>query len=110
MSTGPLSFVGSAAGTQLAQAKGSEVTRTQQEAGRQARQTDLAEKAENAAGIGQTDQDEELSDRDADGRRMWEIGPDGQRRPRPPLSDTVDPPLQSKDPTGQSGRQLDLSG
>lgn len=109
MSTGPLSFVGSAAGSPLAQSKGSEVTRAQQETARQARQTDSAQKAEAASGIGRADEDEQMSDRDADGRRIWEIGPDGKRRPKSPADEAVDVPL-SKDPTGNSGRQLDLSG
>ena len=111
MSTGPLSFVGSAAGTSMAQAKGSEVGRAQQEASNQARKVESAQKAEDAAGVGETDQDEEASDRDADGRRIWEVGPDGKRRPKPdPPANADDSPRQSKDATGQSGRQLDLSG
>ena len=111
MSTGPLSFIGSAAGSPLAQAKGSEVTRTQHEAANQARQTDANRHAEDAAGIGQADHDEQAGDRDADGRRIWEIGPDGKRRRQPPPAESVAETLrQAKDPTGQSGGQIDLSG
>lgn len=110
MSTGPLSIVGSAAGTPLAQAKGSEVSRAQLETSRQARQADSVKQAEDAAGIGKTDEDEQTSERDADGRRLWEIGPDGKRRLKQTTSDSAEPPSQSKDPTGQSGQQLDLSG
>jgi hypothetical protein len=111
MSTGPLGFIGSAAGTSMAQAKGSEVGRAQQEATNQARKVESTQKADDAAGIGQTDQDQEASDRDADGRRIWEVGPDGKRRLKPPLPPSEEDLLrQSKDATGQTGRQLDLSG
>ena len=111
MSTGPLGFVGSAAGTPLAQASGSEVGRAQQESTNQARKVESAQKAEDAAGVGETDQDEEASDRDADGRRIWEVGPDGKRRmKRLPPSVAEESSPRSKDATGQSGNQLDLSG
>jgi len=105
-----LAFIGSAAGSPLAQAKGSEVARAQQEASNHARKTESAQQAQDAAGIGQTGEDQEASDRDADGRRIWEIGPDGKRRRVSPETAASETPRPSKDPTGQSGRQLDLNG
>ncbi len=74
MSVGPLGMVGSSAGSPLAQSQGSDVNRAQQDTASQSRQTQMSEKAEHASGVGQTEQDEEATDRDADGRRPWEIG------------------------------------
>ena len=112
MSVGPTGMVGGLAGSPLAQTKGNEVDRARQETFNQARQTQSDQHAENAAGIGQTEQDEQASERDADGRRPWELqrkqksdqqaqGDDQQQPDRPSLS---------RDPTGESGGQLDVSG
>jgi hypothetical protein len=109
MSIGSLpAVVASAAGTPLAQAK-TEVERTNVEVGAQQRQTFNALKAESAAGIGETDgQDHEASERDADGRRLWEAPPGGKQNPA--AENPEPPPPQSRDATGQSGNILDLSG
>ncbi len=114
MSIGSLGIIGSAAGTPLSQAKGTETDKTAQATSDQARQVQSDRHAESAAGIGQTEQDEQASDRDADGRRPWEVGgkrggtlgsqDDSREGPTPEST-----PL-SKDPTGQTGNQLDLSG
>lgn len=111
MSVGPMGMIGSAAGSPLAQSQGADVNRAQQETAGQARQTQMSEKAEQAAGVGQTEQDEETNDRDADGRRPWEIGP----RPAPESQAEAEPPptpssCPGKDPAGVTGRQLDLRG
>ncbi len=108
MSMGPLGMIGSVAGTPLSQAKGTDADRAVDETAKQARAASTDQLAEKAAGIGQTEQDEEASDRDADGRRLWEPG----RQPAPQSSADQEPdadPPPSKDPTGQSGNQLDLS-
>jgi hypothetical protein len=109
MSIGSLpSIVVSAAGTSLAQAK-AEVERTNVEVGAQQRQVFNAQKAESAAGIGETDgQDHETSERDADGRRLWEASPGGKKSAPADKSESLVP--QSRDVTGQSGNLLDLSG
>ena len=75
----------------------------------QNRQVDANQKAELAAGIGQTEQDQESSERDADGRRLWEARDPkkSSRRSRPSSPSAA---RQSKDATGQSGTQLDLTG
>ena len=107
MSIGPLGGVaGSAAGAPLAQAKGSEVERVQQDTGSQELRVNAAEKAEAASGIGEADgENHETSERDADGRRLWELNkPPGASQGHP-----ADEP-QVKDPTGQAGNLLDLSG
>ena len=110
MSVGPLGGVfTSVAGSPLAQTAGSDVDRTRQAASNQQRQLQALEKAEATAGIGKPDGEEhETNDRDADGRRLWEIGrshgaadAEATEAPAPPLS---------KDASGTSGNQLDLSG
>ena len=107
MSIGPMGTIGSAAGSQLAQGQGSEVNRAQQETADNARQTQSTEKAESAAGVGQTEQDEEATDRDADGRRPWELPPEVDEQTQ---VDHERGEPRSKDHTGQKGGKLDLSG
>lgn len=111
MSMGPMGIAGSAAGSHLAQSQGTEVNRAQQETSAQSRQLQATENAENAAGIGQTEQDEETSDRDADGRRLWERQEeqpsDSKGNGSGPDTDQV---CRSKDATGQRGQHLDLHG
>ena len=110
MNVGPLGMIGSAAGSPLAQTKGSDVDKAAQDTAHQARQTESQQKAEKAAGIGETEQDEQASERDADGRRVWELGDDeeGNKHAAQDRADDSEP--RSKDPTGQRGNQLDLSG
>lgn len=108
MSVGSLGGIAaSVAGSPLAQTKGSEVDRAQQDFGAQQRQVQNDVKAESAAGIGETDgQDHQTADRDADGRRPWEVPPQGNPLDANAPHDTP----HSKDASGQSGTQLDLSG
>jgi hypothetical protein len=108
MSVGPMGMIGSAAGSPLAQTQGADVNRAQQETAGQSRQTQMSEKAEQAAGVGQTEQDEETNDRDADGRRAWEIGPREAQAEADPAP--IASPGPGKDPAGVTGRQLDLQG
>ncbi len=107
MSIGPSGITGSFAGSPLAQSQGSEIERAQQETANQARQTDSAKQAEKSAGIGQTEEEQEAGERDADGRRLWE-----DTRPAPEDATQEDEPAdrQSKDPTGERGNHLDLTG
>jgi hypothetical protein len=101
--------VGSAAGSQLSQTTGSDNERAQKESVGQERQLNTTQRAEQSAGIGQTERDQETTERDADGRRLWEA-------PLEPGKDDADQPdghpaaKQSKDTTGQCGGQLDLTG
>ena len=109
MSMGPVGgVVGSAAGTSLSQTAGSETERAKDSLNQQ-RQVDANQKAELATGIGQTEQDEESSERDADGRRLWEA-PAKPGKDQPKAEDDAAQSRQSKDPTGQSGTKLDLTG
>lgn len=110
MSIGSLGgVIGSAAGAPLSQTAGSETERAQKESLAHNRGVDANAKAERASGIGQTEQDQESSERDADGRRFWEkpAEPDGSQ---PTPTSAVELPRQSKDATGNSGTQLDLTG
>jgi hypothetical protein len=110
MTMAPLGgIVTSAAGAPLSQTSGSETERAQKDGQAISRQADARESAEKAAGIGQTDEDQQSSERDADGRRPWEVP---ARRGRDPANDELAEgvPRQSKDATGQCGNQLDLTG
>jgi hypothetical protein len=108
MSVGPLVGINvSAAGTPLAQAKGSDVDKSTQDVGAQSRSTVYEKKAEAAAGIGETDGEEHQTDeRDADGRRLWEFT---EKNPKNPDNDVANR-SRSRDATGESGNLLDLSG
>ena len=63
------------------------------------------------ANVGRTEKQEKASDKDGDGRRMWE-GPQNEQDPSANATEeaTVSDVPKSKDPTGKSGGQLDLSG
>jgi hypothetical protein len=108
-----MGFVGgianSAAGAPLSQTAGSETERAQKESLAQHREIDSNQRSERAAGIGQTEQDQESSERDADGRRLWEA-PAKRGIEEPPTDDAAAQSRQSKDPSGQSGTKLDLTG
>ena len=108
MSIGSLGGIAaSVAGTPLAQAKGSEVERAGQDAGVVQRKVQSDQKAESAAGIGETDgEDHETAERDADGRLPWQA----RRLPEKTDVEAAHTPATSKDSTGQSGNLLDLSG
>ena len=108
MSMGPLpGLAASVSGSPLAQMKGSDVERAQHETGNQQRRTQNDLKAENAAGIGQTDgNDHEAADRDADGRSPWRIGRSAPKADEPVVAEEP----RAKNATGRSGTMLDLSG
>ena len=111
MSIGPLGGVaGSAAGSPLSQTSGSEVERAQQDATAQQTRNVSNQKAESAAGIGETDgEDHETAERDADGRRLWEE-PAGKAEEVAEEETPERPAPRSKDPSGASGNLLDLTG
>ncbi len=106
MHTGSLGVVGAAAATPLAQRQ-TETDRLIRDDANHARQVAGEQAAQDAAGIGKTGQDEPVSDRDADGRRVWELS-SGQKNDA--RDESVSSPPHATDPTGQSGTRLDLSG
>jgi hypothetical protein len=107
MSMSSLGMIGSMATTSLAQAKGSDVDRVKAESVAHAREVQSANSAELAAGIGDVLDQGATSDRDGDGRQVWEW-------PTAKTPDDTDelapPPTASRDASGQSGSQLDLMG
>ena len=109
MSIGPMSgLLGSVAGAPLAQSKGSEVERGQQESSNQNRQVQSQQRAEMAAGIGAADgEDKAAAERDADGRRLWELPPEAENGSADADASSE---RHSRDASGHCGNSLDLSG
>ncbi len=108
MSVVPTGLAGAFAGVPLAQTKSSDIERAQQDAQVQQRQAKSQAHATDAAGVAAADgEDARAEDRDADGRRFWERPAHGQQS-----HEAVEPaaPHQIKDPHGESGNQLDLTG
>jgi len=102
-----MGMAGSVSGA-LPQTRVAEADKSQQQAADQARQATSNEKAEQAAGVGETEHDEQASDRDADGRRLWEETQPAHQDDDEPADVAQDP--HSRDPSGQRGANLDLSG
>jgi hypothetical protein len=97
-------IISGAAGAPLAQASGSETERTQRDGVVRERRVNTEQSAEKSAGIGSTDEDQETSERDADGRMFWERPEERKNEQEDALK------KQSKDPSGSSGNSLDLTG
>jgi hypothetical protein len=110
MNISQLGIAASAAATPLAQSRGSEVDRIRQETVVHERAVESTAEAEAAEGIGTTNEEQAASDRDADGRRPWEIGPQEEQQDDQKSSSSRESLHRAKDPTGQAGSQLDLSG
>ena len=112
MSVGPMGGIaGSVAGSPLAQTQGAEPERARQDSAAQQRRIESDQKAEAAAGIGETDgEDHETAERDADGRRPWEIPPEAENAETADEHAGPGKAPRSKDATGHSGNLLDLSG
>ena len=108
MSIGLSNIGGSVAGTSLSQLRGSDVDRAQQENNAHELRAQGDQKAELAAGVGQTDgEDHQTAERDADGRQLWRIP---SRKGREETDDTPPGQSVSKDASGECGNMLDLSG
>ncbi|MCL6503546.1 MAG: hypothetical protein K6T86_12735 [Pirellulales bacterium] len=104
MSVGPLSSAAGLSGVPLAQARTAENT-AQQETSAAERTDRSAQRAAQAGGIHAADAESEAHDRDADGRRPWQLPDQPQAEHAEPQ-----PPAPPRDPHGTSGRLLDLSG
>jgi hypothetical protein len=109
MNIGSLGIVGGLAASPLSQ-RTAETDRADREAADQAREAKTSEKAEQAAGIGQTEEDSGAQERDADGRRPWEH----PAQPQPTDAEAAHLPAESsilaKDPSGERGSEIDLLG
>ena len=108
MSISSLGLIGSLATSPLPQ-KGTETDKAVRGAADQAREIEAARQAEAAAGIGQTEEDSQASERDADGRRLWEAPPEKREEEGEPSTEASTTP-HSKDPAGEAGGELDLLG
>lgn len=106
MSIGSLGIIGSVAATPASQAKAG-IEKAQESADAQQRRLHSQAHAENAAGIGTTEGSTQTSDRDADGRRLWEAPPEGREAEAAASEEAAS---KAVDPTGVSGSSLDLSG
>lgn len=105
----------SLAGNAIAQTKGTETDRVTREVSEKAREQKGVQRAEAASDVGETDDaDVETTDRDADGRQLWE------RRSKQPDAAELAPETNAatesngtphvKDLTGDVGKALDLEG
>jgi hypothetical protein len=110
MSVGPIGGpAASISGTPLAQVKGSELDRAEQEIGAAQRGVRSDELAETASGIGAPDgEDHQSAGRSGNGRPSWEYPVEEAPGPAAGSAEATDP--NPADVTGQSGRLLDLSG
>jgi hypothetical protein len=119
MSIGSLGIAGGLAGSPLAQKTGAAADRAKQDSVHHQRQVDSTQQAADAAGIGQTHEEHEASERDADGRMPWErqeaaaegepgAGDEGtgEQSGASKSPQAAGPP----DPTGDAGGVLDLVG
>ena len=108
MSVGPLPPAGNLAGTPQAQSAGTD-SHMRKEGADQARQSASAQRADDASGIGKTEEDSQAEERDADGRMAWQR-PRAQAR-SPEEESTEDRPdtPRSADPEGVRGNEIDFS-
>jgi hypothetical protein len=116
MSVGSLGISGGLAGSPLSQKSGASVDRAKQDTAHGQRQAESTQRAADAAGIGRTHEEHEASDRDADGRMLWERQEkQGEESKAADGNDAAtgdgsqQPPVV-RDPKGESGGQLDLVG
>ena len=88
----------------------------QNDAASQLRRAQADQKAHRAEGLGAADGDAETSDRDADGRRLWELAQQqnedetAQEEAADDETDKAGSVRKSKDATGETGGLLDLTG
>jgi len=108
MSMAPIGgIVGSAAGAPLSQTQGASAERARQEATATERTAEADRRAEGAAGIGRMEGDQQTNDRDADGRRAWEVAEEQRRQ-----QDAAEEERAQRRPPSLdgSGGALDLTG
>jgi hypothetical protein len=116
MSVGSLGISGGLAGSPLTQKTGAAVDRTKQDTAHAQRQTDSTQRAADASGIGQTHEEHEASDRDADGRMPWTRqeqsaeATTSEALDDETAADAAQQTPGARDPKGESGGTLDLVG
>ncbi len=115
MSIGSLGIAGGLAGSPLSQTTGAAVDRAKQDTAHHQRQVESTQQAADASGIGQTHEERETSERDADGRMPWERpehAAEGGATAEEAAggSESTLRPAGPPDPTGDAGGVLDLIG
>ena len=108
MSIASLGIASSLASSVLPQ-RASEADKVQRETTEQSRALDAAQSAASAGGIGETEEDAQTSERDADGRRPWEQPAEATAKLEQTTNANPGEPA-SKDPSGACGNLLDLVG
>jgi hypothetical protein len=86
-----------------------DVERLERDTSDQSRVADSNAKAEKAAGIGEPEEEAPIEDRDADGRQPWELS-DHREGASAVATPPETEPVTAKDPHGESGNLLDVSG
>ena len=102
-----LGIIGGLATTGFAQ-RTADVDRVERETADQARAADSKQKAETAAGVGEPEEEAAIGDHDADGRLLWEFNEHHKRANSSGADDSNEP--TAKDPHGEAGNLLDISG
>ncbi len=111
MSVGPLPPAGNIAGAPQAQAASTDSS-ARKEGADQTRRNAAVQRADDAAGIGKTEEDSQAEDRDADGRLAWERRQ--SRRTAPDAGEAEDARAEGEvrksiDPDGVCGNAIDFS-
>jgi hypothetical protein len=97
------------ASSSLALAKGADADRAAGEVAEQVTAIEANEKSDDTAGLGEAEEQSGAGERDADGRRMWELA--GKRTEEEASASGVPPDASPvKDASGQRGTRLDLLG
>ncbi len=110
MDVGPINSPASAAGRPWRSRKGRRAIARRRESAIHQRGVQYDAKADQAAGIGQTDGEEHTTeDRYGDGRQPWQLPAAGEPATDADNQDEEKPPAP-RDPSGPSGRLIDLSG
>lgn len=102
-----LGIIGGLATTGFAQ-RTADIERVERDTADQARVADSNAKAETAAGVGEPEEESPIGDRDADGRLPWEFT--DHRRPAHTEEAKASQEPAAKDPHGDAGNLLDISG
>ncbi len=103
-----LGIIGSLATTASAQ-RTADVERVERETSDQARVAASNARAARAGGVDEPQEESEISDRDADGRRPWEFPAHTPVVEAATEPEEVPAPI-AKDPRGEAGNELDISG
>lgn len=94
----------------LALAKGADADRAASEVVEQTTAIEANEKSDNTAGLGEAEEQSGAGERDADGRRMWELPGKRSEQEEAAAAVAASATASVKDASGQRGTKLDISG